>query len=175
VQQLRAKLRQDDLNIADLTKRQAQIQDQIAQLQGRLQASPVVEQQLKEITRSYQTALDFYNELLKKRQQSAMATDLEHQQESEQFRVLDPPSLPDKPSFPKRSYFAGAGLGAGLALALAIMYLIALLDKSMHTERDVEVCLNLPVLSTVPLLDVPQSESKTELLGGGSLQASGAD
>jgi polysaccharide chain length determinant protein (PEP-CTERM system associated) len=175
VQQLRAKLRQDDLNIADLTKRQGQIQDQIAQLQGRLQASPVVEQQLKEITRSYQTALDFYNELLKKRQQSAMATDLEHQQESEQFRVLDPPSLPDKPSFPKRSYFAGAGLGAGLTLALAIMYLIALLDKSMHTERDVEVCLNLPVLSTVPLLDVPQSESKTELLGGGSLQASGAD
>ena len=175
VQQLRAKLRQDELNIADLTKRQGQIQDQIAQLQGRLQASPVVEQQLKEITRSYQTALDFYNELLKKRQQSAMATDLEHQQESEQFRVLDPPSLPDKPSFPKRSYFAGAGLGAGLALALAIMYLIALLDKSMHTERDVEVCLNLPVLSTVPLLDVPQSESKTELLGGGSLQASGAD
>jgi polysaccharide chain length determinant protein (PEP-CTERM system associated) len=175
VQQLRAKLRQDDLNIIDLTKRQAQIQDQIVQLQTRLQASPVVEQQLKEITRSYQTALDFYNELLKKRQQSAMATDLEHQQESEQFRVLDPPSLPDKPSFPKRSYFAGGGLGAGFALALALMYLIALLDKSMHTERDVEACLNLPVLSTVPLLDVTKSESQTGLLGGGNLQASGAD
>jgi polysaccharide chain length determinant protein (PEP-CTERM system associated) len=175
IQQLRAKLRQDDLNITDLTKRQGQIQEQIAQLQARLQASPVVEQQLKEITRSYQTALDFYNDLLKKRQQSAMATDLEHQQESEQFRVLDPPSLPDKPSFPKRSYFASGGSGAGFALALGIMYLIALLDKSMHTERDVQVCLNLPVLSTVPLLDVPQSESKTGSLNGSSLQATGAD
>jgi polysaccharide chain length determinant protein (PEP-CTERM system associated) len=175
IQQLRAKLRQDDLNIADLTKRQAQIQEQITQLQGRLQASPVVEQQLKEITRSYQTAQDFYNELLKKRQQSAMATDLEHQQESEQFRVLDPPSLPDKPSFPKRTDFAGAGLVAGLALALAIMYLIALLDKSMHTERDVEVCLNIPVLTTVPLLDDPLSGRKAGLLSGSSLQATGAD
>jgi polysaccharide chain length determinant protein (PEP-CTERM system associated) len=175
VQQLPAKLRQDDLNIADLTKRQAQIQEQITQLQGRLQASPVVEQQLKEITRSYQTAQDFYNELLKKRQQSAMATDLEHQQQSEQFRVLDPPSLPDKPSFPKRTYFAVGGLGAGLALALAIMYLIALLDKSMHTERDVEVCLNMPVLTTVPLLDDPLSGRKAGLLSGGSLQATGAD
>jgi polysaccharide chain length determinant protein (PEP-CTERM system associated) len=168
IQQLRAKLRQDDLNIADLTKRQAHIQEQITQLQGRLQASPVVEQQLKEITRSYQTALDFYNELLKKRQQSAMATDLEHQQESEQFRVLDPPSLPDKPSFPKRTYFAGGGMGAGFALALAIMYLIALLDKSMHTERDVEVCLNMPVLTTVPRLDDPLSGRKAGLLGGSS-------
>jgi polysaccharide chain length determinant protein (PEP-CTERM system associated) len=175
VQQLRAKLRQDDQSIADLTKRQGQIQDQITQLQGRLQASPVVEQQLKEINRNYQTAQEFYNELLKKRQQSAMATDLEHQQESEQFRVLDPPSLPDKPSFPKRTYFAGGGLGAGLALALATMYLIALLDKSMHTERDAELCLNLPVLTTVPLLDVAGSGSEAGMLGGKSWQATGAN
>jgi polysaccharide chain length determinant protein (PEP-CTERM system associated) len=170
VQQLRAKLRQDDLNITDLTKRQGQIQLQITQLQGRLQASPVVEQQLKEINRNYQTAQEFYNELLKKRQQSAMATDLEHQQESEQFRVLDPPSLPDKPSFPKRTYFAGGGLGVGLALSLAIMYLIALLDKSMHTERDAELCLNMPVLTTVPLLDVSSSGRKSGLLGSSSLR-----
>jgi len=171
VQQLRAKLRQDDVTIADLTKRQGQIQEQITQLQGRLQASPVVEQQLKEITRNYQTALDFYNDLLKKREQSAMATDLEHQQESEQFRVLDPPSLPDKPSFPKRSYFAGGGLAGGLGLALAIMYLIAFLDKSMHTEKDAEMSLNLPVLTTVPLLDVQPFDMKAEVLGG-SLNAS---
>jgi polysaccharide chain length determinant protein (PEP-CTERM system associated) len=175
IQQLRAKLRQDNLNIEDLTKRQVLIQEQILRLQARLEASPVVEQQLKEITRNYQTALDFYNELLKKRQQSAMASDLEHQQESEQFRVLDPPSLPDSPSFPKRIRFVAGGLGAGFALALAIMYLIALLDKSMHTDRDVEVCLNLPVLTTVPFLDVPTSPAKTGLLRGSSMQATGAD
>src|SRR5213082_342242 len=36
IQQLRAKLRQDDMNIADLTERQGQIQDGIRQLQGRV-------------------------------------------------------------------------------------------------------------------------------------------
>jgi polysaccharide chain length determinant protein (PEP-CTERM system associated) len=154
IQQLRAKLHQDELIITDLTKQQGQIQDQIRQLQSRIQASPVVEQQFKEITRNYQTALDFYNDLLKKREQSAMATDLEHQQESEQFRVLDPPSLPDKPSFPKKLYFAGGGLGAGLALGLGLMYIIALTDKSMHSERDVELCLKLPVLAMVPKLEL---------------------
>src|SRR6202012_2501280 len=164
-------LRQDELSIADLSRRQTQIQEQIVQLQGRLQASPVVEQQLKEITRNYQTAQDFYNDLLKKQEQSAMATDLEHQQESEQFRVLDPPSLPSAPSFPKRKLFAAGGLGAGFALSLGIMYLIALLDKSMHSERDVEVCLNLPVLTTVPVLDVPSNGSRGGLLGEDSFQA----
>ncbi len=157
MQQLRARLRQGEVSISDLTKRQSQIQDQIRQLQARIQASPVVEQQFKEITRSHQTALDFYNDLLKKHEQSAMATDLEHQQQSEQFRVLDPPSLPEKPSFPKKSYFAGGGLGGGFVLGLGIMYLIALIDKSMHTERDVELFLRLPVLAMVPMLELAEA------------------
>ena len=154
IQQLRARLRQDELNIADLTKRQAQIQNQIGVLQARVQASPVVEQQFKELTRTYQSALDFYNELLKKRDNSAMATDLQHQQEGEQFRVLDPPSLPDKPSFPKKPYFLGGGLFAGFALGAGILGLIAVSDKAIYTERDVELCLKLPVLGLIPNLGV---------------------
>jgi polysaccharide chain length determinant protein (PEP-CTERM system associated) len=153
LQQLRAKLHQDDSNIADLTKRQEQIQAQISVLQGRVQASPVVEQQYKELTRSYQTALDFYNDLLKKRDTSAMARDLQHQQEGEQFRVLDPPSLPDKPSFPKQTYFGAGGLGAGLVLAAGVVYLLGIVDTSMHNERDVEICLKLPVLAMIPMLE----------------------
>jgi protein tyrosine kinase modulator len=155
VQQLRAKLHQDDLNIADLTKRQAQVQDQIHVLEGRVQSSPIVEQKYKELTRNYQTALDFYNNLLKNREQAAMATNLEQQQEGEQFRVLDPASLPDKPSFPKKPVFLGGGAGAGLALGLGILFLLAVNDKSLHTERDVETYLKLPVLASVPLFEVP--------------------
>ena len=154
MQQLRAKLRQDELNIADLTKRQAQIQNQIGVLQARVQASPVVEQQYKEMTRNYQSALGFYNELLTKRNNSAMATDLQHQQEGEQFRVLDPPSLPDKPSFPKKPQFLGGGLAGGFALGLGILALIAFSDRSIYSEREVELCLQLPVLGLIPNLEV---------------------
>jgi Uncharacterized protein involved in exopolysaccharide biosynthesis len=150
IQQLRAKIRQDDVNIADLVKRQGQIQSQISILQGRIQSTPAVEQQFKELTRSYQSAVDFYNDLLKRHDQAKIGRDLNRQQQGEQFRVLDPPSLPMTPSFPKKTIFAGAGAGGGLALGLAILYLLAVLDGSMHTERDVEVCMQLPVLATVP-------------------------
>jgi polysaccharide chain length determinant protein (PEP-CTERM system associated) len=163
MQQLRARLRQDELNIADLTKRQAQIQNQIGVLQVRVQASPVVEQQLKEITRNHQSALEFYNDLLKKSNNSEMAKDLQHQQEGEQFRVLDPPSLPDKPSFPKKSYFLGGGFGAGFALGLGILALIAYNDRSIHTERDVELCLQLPVLGLIPKLKLDATTGKSTL------------
>ena len=115
-----------------------------------MQSSPGVEQQYKELTRGYQTALDSYNELQKKRDDSAMATGLEHKQQGEQFRVLDPANLPDKPSFPNRPLFVVGGFAGGLALRVGLALLIEMQNTSMRTERDVESVLRLPVLAIVP-------------------------
>src|SRR5215467_13416073 len=153
VQQLRAKIKQDDMNIADLSKRQSQIQGQIGVLQGRLQLSPAVEQQFKELMRGYQSASDSYNDLLKRHAQATIAKEFTHEQQGEQFSLEDPPSLPMTPSFPKKPVFAGGGLAGGLVLGFAVLYLLAALDSSMHSERDVEVCLKLPVLAMVPTMD----------------------
>jgi len=154
IQQLRAKLHQDELNVADMTRQQAQVQQQIHALESRIQSSPAVEQQYKELTRNHQTALDFYNNLLKNREQAVMASNLQQQQEGEQFRMLDPASLPNKPSFPNVRMFLGGGAGAGFALGVGILFLLTLNDKSLHSERDVETYLKLPVLAAVPLFDV---------------------
>src|SRR5208282_1513695 len=89
IQQLRAQLHNDDLMIAAKTKEQEQIRKQIDLYQERIASSPAVEQQYKELTRGYETALDSYNELQKKRDNSAMATNLDRKQEGEQFSVLD--------------------------------------------------------------------------------------
>jgi polysaccharide chain length determinant protein (PEP-CTERM system associated) len=160
LQTLRAKLRQDDQNIVDLTKAQAKIQSDIRVLQGRVQESPVVEQQFKDITRDYQTASEDYNDLLKKHNSSELANHLENQQESEQFKIFDPPSLPSQPSFPNKLLFAGGGLGGGLAIGLGMLYLFAMLDKSLHNERDVEIGLKLPLLVSIPALDVVAGQAK---------------
>jgi len=153
IQELRSKLRQDEVRIADLTNQHTKIQDQIRLLEGRANTSLMLEQQLKELTRNYQSALDYYNDLLKKQQNSAVATDLVHQQEGEQFRVLDPPSLPTKPSSPKIPYFAGWGLGGGMVLGLAVLYLFMATDRTLHTENEVEKYLNLPVLASLPVME----------------------
>ena len=154
LQQLRAKIKQDEVSIAEMTRRQSQIQDQIRVIQGRVQSSPMVEEKFKELTRNSQSATDFYNELMRKRANSAMATDLEHEQQSETFRVLDPPSFPSSPSFPKLPMFVGGGIGAGLFLAVGILYAMALFDQAIYSEADIEKCLQLPVLTSVPNLDV---------------------
>jgi polysaccharide chain length determinant protein (PEP-CTERM system associated) len=150
ITQLRAQVRSFEQVIAEKSKEQEQIKQQIRLYQDRVQSSPVVEEQYKELTRGYQTALDSYNDLQKKRDQSQMATELERQQEGEQFRVLDPANLPEKPSFPNRPLFALEGLAGGLALGFGMAFLLEMRDTSMRTERDVEFVLRLPVLAMVP-------------------------
>ena len=153
ITQLRAQIHTYEQVIAEKSKEQEQIKQQIKTYQERVQSSPVVEEQYKELTRGYQTALDSYNDLLKKRDASEMATRLEQEQEGEQFGVLDPANLPDKPSFPNRLEFAGGGFGGGLALGLAIAFLLEMKDTSLRTERDVEFVLRLPLLAMIPAIE----------------------
>lgn len=160
IQQLRAQVNQAETTIAEKQKEQAQLQQQIKGIQGRIQLSPMVQEQYSKVTRDRQTALDFYNSLLKRRDDAQMATDLERRQESENFRVLDPPSLPQEPSFPNRQLFASGGLIAGLALGLGLVRLAEIRDKSLRQPRDVEMLLGVPTLAVISSRD-PNAVTRT--------------
>jgi len=153
IQQLRAQIQSLDLAIKDKRQEQSRIQKQLSALEGRLQLSPKIEEEYKKLSRNYQTALLFYNDLLTKKTQSEMATDLEKRQQGEQFRVMDPPNLPEKPTFPDRPLFALGGLGGGLALGLGLAFMCEMQNKSIHNEKDAEFCLELPVLGMLPVLN----------------------
>ena len=148
------------MTISQKRLEQEQLQRQIKVYQGRLQLSPAIQQQFKSLTRDYQTALDFYNDLLKKRNESQMATDLERRQQGEQFRVLDPPSLPERPSFPNRPLFGLGGLGVGLAFGVAIAHFLELHDKSLRTKWDVETYLGVPTLAVIFSMAPPATRIK---------------
>jgi len=164
IQALRAQIHQYGQLIQQKSTQQDELQQQIKLFQARVQSSPTIEQEYKELTRGYQTALDFYNDLLKKRDQSAMATDLERRQEGEQFQVLDPANLPAGPSYPKKSLFGLGGLGGGLGLGLALAFCLELQDTSLRNSRDAETLLQLPVLASIPEISKLASKKTTTRL-----------
>ena len=149
IQKLRAQIHQQDLIISQRAKQQEDLQREIRVIQGRIELSPMIQQEFKSLTRDHQTALDFYNDLLKRRNESQMATTLENQEQAEKFRVLDPPSLPEQPSFPNRRLFTLGGLCGGLALGVGIVHLSEARDKSIRTRRDVEIYLGVPTLALI--------------------------
>ena len=166
ITQLRAQVHNLDQVIAEKVREQERIKEQIKLYQDRVQSSPAVEQQFKELTRGYQTALDSYNDLQKKRNEAEMYADLQRKQQGEQFRVLDPANLPDKPSFPNRPLFAAGGLAGGLALGLGIAFLLEMKDSSLKTERDVEFALRLPVLAMIPQIAATPAGKEEPILAG---------
>ena len=149
IQQLRAQLRAAELGIKQKREEQAQIQSSLRTYQERIESSPMVEAQYKDLTRDYQTAQAFYESLLSKMSQSKMATDLEKRQQGEQFKLMDEPNLPDGPTFPKRSVFVGGGLGLGIGLGLLIVGLLEYRDTALRTERDVYAFTKLPTLAII--------------------------
>ncbi len=154
VQQLRAQVRNLELSVQEKLREQQNIQKQIKVYAARIEMSPKVQEQYKSITRDYNTALGFYNELLAKKNQSEMATDLEKRQQGEQFRVMDPPNLPATPTYPNRMMFAAGGLAGGLVLGVLLALGLEFKDKSLRTEGDIEWCLELPTLAQVPRMDL---------------------
>lgn len=160
IQQLRSQIRQLDLTIREKTREQERLQEQIKIYQARVQLSPVIEQQYKELTRDYDTALKFYNDLLAKKAQSEMGQALERDQQGEQFRVMDAANLPERPSYPNRLQFALGGLLAGLVLGGGIAVLLEIRDKSIRSERDIQALLGLPTLALLPLIEATNGKRR---------------
>jgi polysaccharide chain length determinant protein (PEP-CTERM system associated) len=150
IQQLRLQLHQYDTTIEQLTRDQKKLQQQISLYQGRVALSPAVEEQYKALTRDYDTAQKFYNDLLAKKSESEMATAMERHQQGEQMRLLNPANLPDSPSFPVRWQFALGGLGGGLAIGMVLAFWLEMRDKAIRTESDVTAVMELPMLVSVP-------------------------
>lgn len=150
--QLRSQLEANRLEIANLSKDETQQKATVSQYQKRLNLTPVREQQLSGILRDYELSKQDYADLLGKEQQSQLATSLEKQQGGEQFRLVEPPSLPAKPSSPKRIQLGFGGLGVGLFLGLVMAFLKELAQPAFHTTREISQRFGAPLVVALPLL-----------------------
>ncbi|MGA3344132.1 MAG: Wzz/FepE/Etk N-terminal domain-containing protein [Terracidiphilus sp.] len=153
LQQLKLQLKAGQQALANAKQEQSRIEEQIRTYEARIEASPIIEEEYKAVTRDHDTALQFYNTLLTKMNESSMATALEHRQQGEQFRVMDAPNLPDSPTFPNRFVFAFGGLGSGLVLGLLLVALLEYRDTSLRNERDIWAFTKLPTLAVVSHID----------------------
>ncbi len=161
IRQLRLQVHQYENVIVQAGRDQKKLQQQIGLYQSRMALSPGVEEQYKQLTRDYDSASKFYQELLGKKSESEMATDMERRQQGELMRLLNPASLPESPSFPNRWLFAGGGLAAGLGLGLGLALWFEFRDTSIRSEKDVTAVLGIPVLIALPWVGEAMESGET--------------
>jgi polysaccharide biosynthesis transport protein len=153
--QVQSQLKANRLEIQNYQQREEKIESDIAMYQARLNLTPATEQELADISRGYEESKTNYNSLLQKQNQSQLATSLEQRQQGEQFHILDPPSLPPRPSAPNHLVISIAGLIIGLVVGAGLTALLEMTNIRVRQEKDLEDVIPLKVLVGIPHLGVP--------------------
>ena len=149
---LRANLAEIDRELASRRATEQHLRAVIDDHQAKAAAAPKRETELVELTRDYATIQAIYTDLLGKREASKLSANVERQQIGEQFKILDPARVPERPFSPNRRLIVAAGSGLGLALGLCVIVLLEYRDGTFKTEEDIHRVLQLPVLALVPLM-----------------------
>jgi uncharacterized protein involved in exopolysaccharide biosynthesis len=155
--QIQGQLKANQLEIQDPQRQVQQMEAQIGAYQSRLNSAPVAEQQLADLTRDYDQSKANYDSLLKKQMQSQLATNLEKRQQGQQFRIIDPPSLPNQPYSPDRLKYSAFGLLAGLILGIGCLSAAEYVDDRVRGRHDLKIA-GARVLVSIPHLMTPDEE-----------------
>jgi succinoglycan biosynthesis transport protein ExoP len=148
--QLQGQLRSNQVEVTNREHSIATLKAKVDDYQARLNQEPIREQQLADLTRGYDQSKANYDDLLKKKNESKMATSMELLQQGERFRIIDPPSFPQKPDFPNRLKFCGIGLGVGLALGIFVAGAFEMADHRVYDEQELKGLLPVTVLVEIP-------------------------
>ncbi|MGD0666198.1 MAG: GNVR domain-containing protein [Bryobacteraceae bacterium] len=140
-------------DIDRLIRNTAAENQKIAAYQARIEQAPLNEQQYMQLNSDYQLAKKNYEDMVQKRDSSETAQDLEQHKGGENLELLDPASLPEQATDPNRPVWAAVGTAIGLMIGIVLAGAREMRDASLKNLKDVRAYTNLPVLSSIPLLE----------------------
>jgi polysaccharide chain length determinant protein (PEP-CTERM system associated) len=150
--ELHAEIEQLDAQITFKQNEEKRLRTLAGGYQQRIEMAPTRESELVELTRDYATLQTMYTNLLGKKEEAKISANLERRQVGEQFKLLDPARLAEKPFSPDRQRINMFGIMGGLAIGIALVMLIEYRDSSFKTDDEVASVLQLPVLAVVPVM-----------------------
>jgi uncharacterized protein involved in exopolysaccharide biosynthesis len=139
--------------IKEYDRQRLELERIITGYQKRLEDAPLNEQQYNALLRDFELAKTEYETTSKRHNMSETAQNLEEHKAGENLEVLDPATLPEKPSEPNRLAWAGIGTAAGLGLGIMLAAAQEVRNTSLKNLKDVRAYTNMPVLSSIPLLE----------------------
>lgn len=152
-----------DKDLGALAKKRKKISGQIARYRQRIEEGPKIELMFVDLRRGYREASENYQSLLQRKLQAKLAENLERTQKGEQFTVLDPANLPEKPFKPNVWRIFSMGFMLAVACGLGLAFLREYLDSAFWRSKDLESVAGLPVLVSIPVVNT-ERELRWKLL-----------
>ena len=128
------------------------LQQEIGSYQNKVQSVPVLETQLTELTRNYETSRQNYQQLLDKKMSAGLSEDLERKQQAERFTVLDPAITPEKPFKPMRIPIYAGIIMASILMSSLCAVGMKIMSGTIESEAELAALLpkSVSVIATVP-------------------------
>ncbi len=139
-----------ELEIKRLYEEDSKIKDRMAGLQARIENTPMRELAMTNLTRDYQNTREAYQTLLRKHQEAQQAENLERRQKGEQFKVIDPARIPEKPIQGKIFKIFLIGFVLGMGFGMGMVFLREQMDRSFRDPEDLEATMEYRVLANIP-------------------------
>lgn len=149
-QQLAAERGLTQLRIRGLQRAEAQLQSDIGRYQQRIEAAPMVEQELASMTRQYEFERENYKQLSEKHATSLVQEQIARSRGGERFSVLNAAYLPEGPESPNRMRILLVALALGVALGGALAFGREYLDRSIRDAQALQDEFDVPVLAEIP-------------------------
>jgi uncharacterized protein involved in exopolysaccharide biosynthesis len=132
---------------------EARTKAKIAEYQARIDNMPVRELAMANLTRDYQNNKETYQSLLKKNEEAQRAENLERRQKGEQFKVIDPARIPEKPFSPNILKILLFGFLLGTMSGFGMAFFKEQTDRSFRDAEDLETTLGFKVLANIPKIE----------------------
>lgn len=135
------------------------LQAAIDEVQAQLAGTPAVAELLDGLEREYRHLFDSYQDFSNRQLEATVQAQLERRQLGEQFRVLEAAFIAPEPSSPDRLLILVLGSILAIAIGAAVGILLETLDESVHSARQLQTAVGIPVLATIPdiLLEADRS------------------
>jgi len=157
---LRAQNKALDSEIASLRKDRKDIERTINGIEARVEKSPRREQEMVSLTRDYENLKLSYDDLLKKKLDAEVSQNLEKRQKGEQFQILDPADLPQKPFSPDRPKVFGIAFAAAMLIGFGGAIGFEMINPTLRGKRDFQHFFKIPVLASIPIIRDTEYEAR---------------
>lgn len=138
-------------------ERIAKTESEIEEKMQLLRQIPTIRTELNELLRKKENETIIYNQLVTRYGQSEVSKQMEMENKSMTFRIVEPAVLPSTPISPKRVLIMFGSMVAGIGIGAALIILPYLLGGSIRSIADLRV-LNHKVLAVLPTIPKPEEE-----------------
>jgi len=134
-------------------------------------SAPTAETELEQLTRDRTLLKENYEQLLRRRESARIMNAADVSSGTDQFRIIQSPSLPASPTGPDRKTFLLLGSLLSVAAGAALAYALGLIRGTFVSATEAESVLGLPVIAQLTnrkgvLMQVSRSFDAMMLLAG---------